>query len=373
VVLALLAVHRLGSGAVAGALVAALLVPHVVAAPVVGALVDRVRRPGIVICLAAVLFGSGLAVVVTGLGRVPLPVLLGMLAVSGCAGPALTGGLTSRLPDLVPEEQLTRAFGADVLVYNVAAVVGPAAAATVSGLASPTEAGLVLAVAAMVGGLVLLGLPASGRRPEAAPAHLTLGARAIVGDRLLAVVTFASALAQVGTGALPVVAAVLASRAGQPAAGGWLLTAAAAGGVLGSALWTARPVLEHRTELVALAGSAAIGVPIAVAALILAITSGPGLPLLALAGLFAVSGFFAGPSAGAVMTIRQRQAPDGARAQVFAMAAGIKITSSAAGAALAGALASLAAAVQLGAVAAFPLLAAGLGAVLIPSTRSGRR
>lgn len=41
--LVLLALHQTGSAALGGAMVAPLLVPHVVAAPLVGVLVDRAR------------------------------------------------------------------------------------------------------------------------------------------------------------------------------------------------------------------------------------------------------------------------------------------------------------------------------------------
>ena len=61
VALVLLALQRTGSAAVGGALVAALLVPHVVAAPAVGWLTDRARRPHALIAAAALGFAASLA------------------------------------------------------------------------------------------------------------------------------------------------------------------------------------------------------------------------------------------------------------------------------------------------------------------------
>src|SRR5215204_7134044 len=72
VALALLALQRAGSAVVSGALVAALLIPQVVAAPAIGLLVDRARRPGRVIAVAALLFGATVALAAQWLGRVPL-------------------------------------------------------------------------------------------------------------------------------------------------------------------------------------------------------------------------------------------------------------------------------------------------------------
>ena len=43
--LVLLALDRIGSAAIGGTMAAALLIPHVVAAPLIGVLVDRARQP----------------------------------------------------------------------------------------------------------------------------------------------------------------------------------------------------------------------------------------------------------------------------------------------------------------------------------------
>src|ERR687883_965734 len=76
VALVLLALQRTGSAAVGGLLVAALLVPHVVAAPLVGALADAARRPAVLVGAGATGFGLTLAVAGLGLGRLPLPLVV---------------------------------------------------------------------------------------------------------------------------------------------------------------------------------------------------------------------------------------------------------------------------------------------------------
>ena len=320
--------------------------------------------------VAALGFAATLVAVVLLLGRVPLGVVVAVLVVGGCCGPALTGGLTSQLSQLVPEARVPRAFGADSLTYNVSGIVGPALAGTVAGLWHPAAATLLMA-AISAGGAVLLAVLPLAREPRAGgegSPRLSAGVRAIAGDRVLGTVTAASSLGQLGPGALAVVAAVLATGQGRPGATGWLLAAVAVGGLFGSLWWTWRPAPSTRaarTVMIALVG---IGIPLALAA---AVTSS----LVATAALFAVSGLFLGPFTGALFTTRQDRAPEPARAQVFTISAGLKTSAAATGAALGGAIAHVAAPAQLLLVASSPLLAGLIGALVLPRrrTRAARR
>lgn len=358
VALVLLALDRLRSAGAGGVLVAALLIPHVVAAPGVGLLTDRIRQPRWVVAGAAAGFAASLAGVAVCLGLLPMWVSIVVLLLGGCCGPALTGGLTSQLSALVGDNSLPRAFGADSLGYNISGIAGPAMAAVIAGLWQPTAALLVLAAAAGLGAVLLATLPIplrartadGGRKPA-----LSAGMRAIVGDPVLGTVTAASSLGQLGFGALPVVAAVLASRQHQPAATGWLMTAVAVGGLLGSLLWTWRPVSARRAPSVVMISLIGSGAALAVAAGV------SSLPLTAV--LFTTSGVFIGPFTGALFTTRQEHAADGVQAQVFTIGAGVKTTSAAAGAALGGALAHLPVTIQLLVTAGSPMLAGALGAV----------
>lgn len=362
VALALLALERTGSAGLGGALVAVLLVPHVLAAPVVGLLVDRSRRPGLLLGAAAAGFGVALLVAAAGLGRLPAAVVLAALLVGGCCGPALTGGLSSRLGAMVPADRLPRAFGLDSLTYNTAGIAGPAVAAVLAGTTSAATATVALGAAAVAGGLGIATLPAGAAVPTAA--DLFGGLRAIVREPVLATLTGSTSLGQLGFGMLPVVVAVAASRAGDPAAAGWLLTATAAGGLVGSLLWTrwpARPELSPRWVVLGLAGA---GLPV------LAGAAHPTLPVLAV--LFAVSGIADGPLFGALLTARQHWSPAGQRSQVFTLGAGAKITAAAAGAALAGALAGGPTGGQLAIAGGIPVLAALAGAAGFARAQTAR-
>ncbi|HEY6745216.1 MAG TPA: MFS transporter, partial [Mycobacteriales bacterium] len=162
VALALLALDRLGSAALGGLLIAALLVPHVLAAPVVGLLVDRSARPARLLGAAAAVFGGALVVAGLAVGRLPTGLVLAALLAGGCCGPALTGGLSSRLSGLVPADRLPRAFGLESMSYNVAGIAGPAAAAVLAGLTSPGTATVTLGAGALAGAALLAGLPLAG-------------------------------------------------------------------------------------------------------------------------------------------------------------------------------------------------------------------
>jgi predicted MFS family arabinose efflux permease len=148
---------------------------------------------------------------------------------------------------------------------------------------------------------------------------------------------------------------VLAARQHHPAAVGWLMAAVAAGGLVGSLLWTWRPPPPERTPVVVMVALAGVGVPLALAA----VTSS----VVLVGALLALSGVALGPFTGALFTVRQRHAPEQVRGQVFTIGAGLKTTAAAAGAAVGGALAGLPTAAQFALVGAVPVLAGAAGLV----------
>ncbi|SHF61547.1 MFS transporter [Streptoalloteichus hindustanus] len=118
----LLAIERADSAVLGGTLVAALLVPHVVAAPVVGALADRVRHRRLFYATTLAAYGVALLVLGLGTGTLPPPVLLALAALGGRAGPMITGGLTGLLRELVPDTARTRAYSLDSMTYNLSQI-----------------------------------------------------------------------------------------------------------------------------------------------------------------------------------------------------------------------------------------------------------
>jgi MFS family permease len=357
--LVLLALHETNSAAVGAAMVAALLVPHVVAAPLVGSVIDRARRPRWVLAAMVLVFATALLSVAQLVGRTPLWVVLAVLLLGGCCGPAITGGLTSQLPGLVGPEKAPRAFGWDSLFYNVSSMAGPALAGLTAAAAGPRAAQSLLAGSAALGAAGVAALPiAAHPRPcrTRRPSHLD-GVREILHQRMLRLVTLSSALGQLGPGALPIVATLHATSLNRPAASGPLLAAVAAGSLLGSLLWTWHPVAPHRSPLVTTVSMIGIGAPLAGAAAASSIG--------ATAVLFGLSGIFIGPFASALFTARSQYAAEAYRTQVFTIGAGLKVTASALGAAMIAPLTGLPVWVLLLIVSSSPLLAGLLGTLLL--------
>ncbi|MFE9194439.1 MFS transporter [Micromonospora sp. NPDC007208] len=369
VALVIFALDRTGSAAVGGTLVATLLLPHVVAAPLVGGLVDRSRRPTAVLATAITVFAGALAAPVALLGHAPLWQTYLVLAIAGCCGPAVTGGLTSQLAVLAGPGHEARAFALDSLSYNVAGVVGPATVGLVAASASPSTATLALAVAGGFGalGVASLRLPASATAAEQTRAvDLFQGARAIVRNPALRTITLATSVGQLGLGGLAVVATTLTAAAHQPSRAGLLLSATAGGAFVGSLLWAWRPLPASRAPGVAVWAMVAVGVPLALAAAV------HSLPLAA--ALFALSGLFTGPFAAALFLARSHLAAEAIRTQVFTIGAGLKVAASAIGVGLLGLATDLPASAQLLVVAAFPIVAGIAGGVLLrhrPRARVG--
>ncbi|WP_262281770.1 MFS transporter [Micromonospora sp. MA102] len=366
VALVLLAIERTGSAAYGGLLVAALMVPHVVAGPVVGAVADAVRRRRLFYTFALLGYGGALVAAVAS-AATSRPLSIALVVLAGCLAPIMLGGMTSLLGDLVPD-RLDTAFGIDATSYNLAGIAGPAIAAVVAGAAGATAATVVLAALVAVGGLMLWTLPIRDRaaraRRDAGPGRRDpLGGVPLLWRRpRLGAVTLASSLGQLGVGALPVVAALLAGRFQHTSYTGLFLAAASVGGLVGS-LWSARhPIRSHPPERVVLVSVLAMAVPFALVPLVPSVWA--TLPL------FAAVGMLNGPLFCAVLAVREREAPPEARTQVFTVGAGLKCGAAAAGAALAGALTGSGVGLLLLGVAACQALGAAAGAAVL--RRAGR-
>ncbi|MEV7074346.1 MFS transporter [Streptomyces sp. NPDC093990] len=369
VALVMLAAQRADSTALGGALVAALMIPHVAAAPVVGVLADSVRRRRLFHGGAVVLYGAALLTLALLVGVTHDAVALALAAAAGCVAPLLTGGLTSLLGDLLSKERLTRAFSADAVSYNLAGICGPAVAAALGTAMSAAAALAVLGCGAMTGGALLFSLrlsPRTGRQAapgKARPADLTRGVAELMRNAPLRSVTWGSAVGQLGVGALPVVSVLLAAEYHAPWVTGGLMTVFAVGALAGSLSYAWRPVGRRRPELVVLWGLVATGIPLSMVPL----TGHAG----AAAALFAAAGFCTGPLFSALLASRERYAPAAVRTQIFTLGAGLKSTFAAAGAGAAGALGGLGAAPLMLGTAACQAVAAALALVLLRRRPSG--
>jgi MFS family permease len=351
----LLAALEHGRGAAfGGLLVAALMVPHVLAAPLVGGLADRVRSRKLLHAAALTIFGLGVAggAVLAG----PLPAAaIAAVVLAGCAAPLLIGGMSSLIGELAPG-RLQRAYGLDAASYGAAGIAGPAVAAVLASAWGAVWAAAGLGIACCVSALVVATLPIRRATADRGRPRERGAVRALWRSPSLASVTIGTSLSQVGMGALPLVAAAFAVRAGDPELTGIMLSAMAVGGLAGSLAYSARPIRRWSPETVVLVSLLATTVPFA----LVPVFHRTPVTLV----LFAVAGLIDGPMFTALLAVRDREAPSAVRTQVFTIGAGLKVTAGAAGAALAGIATGLGPAVLLLGVAGSQLLAAALAAVV---------
>lgn len=348
VAIPILAVEELGDVALGGLLVAASLGPAVLAAPLVGAMLDRSRHPRVLVAAAGAVAALGLGIGAL-LGILPTPlVALGLIA-AGAAGPFFMGGLSSFVTEEVPDER--RAYALDALSYNLGSVAGPAMVAAATALGSGRHAMALMALAALVGVVATF---ATRLRPRPVPTGSMLstmgaGLRHIALHRPLMLVTASGTLSQLGGGALPIAAVVIAlERVGDADDGALIVSAFAIGGLVGALATAARPG-RMRPELSMGLGFAVIG--------LLTVTAAVDLGIGWTVALIGVAGLFTASSSAAMLLLRKQQSPASVRGQVFTVGAGLRATAAAAGAALAGTAAGLGGSV----------LIAGIGAAWIAS------
>lgn len=324
-----------GSAASASFVLAGITVSAVLGGPLVGALLDRSATPGRVLCGALALHGAGLAATLGLLGRAPVAVTVGVAAVAGLCGPALSAGWSSQLPGVTRPETLHRAHTWDAMTFDLAGLTGPALTAAAGALLGAPAA--VMTAVALVG-LALAPAwslprrgPAGGERPpvRAALAGTVEAGKAMMRARPLARATLITVLTCGAQGMLVACSPHLGRRAFGGPEHGVLLLSGAAGAALAANAVLARRRRAPVPDLVI--GRSAL---LQAAALLLAADGRP-LPVVV---AVVVMGVADGPQLAALFAVRHREAPDRLRAQVFTLGAGLKVTAFALGAALAGIL-----------------------------------
>lgn len=335
--LVLLALHRTGSPAQGAYALTAWTAPHLLAAPLTGSLAARARRVHAFYALCLGALGAAILGLSLLLGRVPLPVALGVALAGGVFGPIVSGGLSSLVADLVPAgPERARAYALDAAAYNAASVAGPAVVTATAAACSAAVALAALAGGAIAAALFVIAVPLSARTAKAAQGPLTSdlrrGLAAVFQSPVLRLITAGSCLAYVGSGALSTTAVLLAARRAYSGGGGLLISVFAAAALAGS-LATARRQSSVPAPLIACASLLGTGTALFAAAVVQ--------PFPACAALFAAAGLFDGPLLAAILRVRADHAPTGARTQVFTLAAGLKIFAGACGSAAAGAASRL--------------------------------
>jgi hypothetical protein len=327
VALPILAVQQMGDVAVGGLLVAASMGPSVLAAPLVGAVLDSSRRPALWVAAAGLLTAAAFGAAAFA-GSIPLPAVFAMLMVAGTVSPFYMGGLSSFVVGIIPD--IRRAFAVDSLSYNASAVAGPALVALFALFLLAQWTLAILAAAAALGPVALRGvrLRAHGRASGSLWQAVKAGLHRIFSHRPLAVLTVSSTFTQLGQGGLAIAAVALSiERVGSPAEGAAVVTAFAVGSLLGAVVETARPA-RGRPHVVMIAGFLATGLLTMVAA----VDVGTAWTVVAIG----LSGVFTASTSAAMLFLRNVHSPAHLRSQIFTVSAGFRVSASAAGAALAG-------------------------------------
>lgn len=328
VALPVLAVERLDDVALGGALTGAALFPSVIAAPLVGTVLDRMRHPRRLLIASAVTTALAFGVAAF-LGDVPTPLIVVLLLIAGLATPVYMGGMSSFVTSAIPDAR--RAYAQDSLSYTVASISGPSIVGIAVGLGGARSAMLAMAVLALIGVVGSFGLAMQARPAPTVGVLRTVvaGVSHLVRHRPIAIVTSAGTLSQVAGGAAGVAAISLSmERLGTATAAAWILTAYAVGGLVGAAAVAARRWTRRPPAWTMGAAYIATGTALLVAA--------PDFGLVVAIAAFAVAGVFTAPANAAMFLLRDQESPAAVRSQVFTIGAGLRSAAAAIGAVLAG-------------------------------------
>ena len=369
VAVVLLVLARGEGVAIAGVTAGALALPGVITGPVLGAWLDRARRPLRVIAAEQVIGAAGLGTLAVAVGHVPAALTILLAAVTGALQPLSTGGMTGVLTGLSDEEYLPRATSFEAASFGTASVAGPMLAALLAGVAGAAFAVATQSVLKAMAVVVTTG--ASGAplgRADAARATEPIGATVAAGFRHfarrgpLAAVTVTGSMVMAGRGLFTVAFPLYAMHElghGQSFAG-VLWAAFAAGSAVGALGLTSRTA-RWPSQWVVVAGAALAGIVLAPVALV-------AVSVIAVV-LLAAAGALYGPSLAATFDVRRRFTPARFLGQVFTTAASVKNGSFAAGAAVSGAVvAGLGATETIALGAGIHLVGALAGAVLLESS-----
>jgi MFS family permease len=331
----LLALERTGSATVAGFLVAAITLPSLITAPLLGAWLDLRGRRKALMMLDQALASAALVAIALLLGHVPDALLVAVAFLAGLTWPLSFGGFTSLIPAIVPDELLTRANAVEATSFNVAVIAGPLLAGAIAGIAGPqtavvTEAGLTLFTL-----VLLVGFDALDSGPVRSAGSLMQvvrdGLRALVAVPELLGVSVAGALNLAGAGFLTVAFPYFCiDHLDAPRNASGALWAAFAFGSAVGALALVRLQRRYKPHNIVLMSMLVFGV------LMLPWPLAESLPVALV--LIAVASVADGPGLAATFAVRQGWAPRDLQGQIFTTAAGLKVGGFALGSAAAGPL-----------------------------------
>jgi len=367
----LFVLERTGSAALAGATVAAVTLPSLITGPLLGAWLDLTGRRRVLMIYDQLAISAGLAAILLLAGEAPdLLLPASALLLAGITYPLSFGGMTSFIPLLVPDGLLEPANAIEASSFNLALIIGPALAGTLSaafGATAPLIVEIVLSLAAL--GLILLvpGLDRAGSAAHATGRSIWSvagsGLTRIAEVPALRGVTATGVLGLGGLGLLTVAFPFFCVEhlGADRSAAGYLWAAFAFGSMVG-ALALVRLQRRLAPERLVVIGIAVFGALM----LLWPVQSS----LLGMLFVVALAGVADGPALAATFAARQQHVPPELHSQVFTTAAGLKVGAFALGSAVAGPVVLAAGSDgALLAAAVTQFVAAGAGALLMRTRR----
>ncbi len=351
-----LSIDRTGSAAMAGVLLACATLPQLATGPLVGAALDRSRRPGLILGIAVAT--SAAAVGALAVDRSLGPVAVAAALVTSVTQPALTGGLSASFARLAERPSDAAGIASwDAVAYNVAGLGGPALVTILTAVSGATVATVALAATIAVALPAVIGpWPVRPPGPERSrTATLRAAAELLVRQPVLRSVTVTTSLAFVGIGGLTIAAAAAARAAGRDGTdAGQVVTAIAVGALLGSMAWTRlRPSGDPGRQVIV--ATTATGLVL--------IAMGLGTWPVVIGGAFVV-GVLDAPVLIGTFAARHSSSPLDLRSSVFTVGASLKLAASSVGAVAAGwMLATASAGAGLVVIGAIHVTASALGVV----------
>ncbi|MFI6833370.1 MFS transporter [Kribbella sp. NPDC050241] len=331
--LVLLVLERTDSPALAGLTGAAYALPAVVTGPLLGAWLDRTPYRRSALALNQAVLGVVMLSLLGVVGHSAHWVTPVLAAVAGATLPMVSGGFTSMLPSLVPQERLARANSLEAASFGAATITGPATAATISAVFSVETAVLVIALAATLSIVAITRLPALPRAVtggEPFMASVIGGLAHLARTPRLRASTVTTTLLLGVMGILLITLPLHMKSLGMPtSAAGYLWTALEVGSVT-TALALGRLQTRWRPEYVVMVSVAAYGL----AMLTWPLAGSFGVLLL----LAAVAGLLQGPTMPAMFAARQQYSPQSLQGRVSTTAASLRVGTAALGQAAGGLL-----------------------------------
>ena len=363
--LLLVSIAALGSGASGSYLVASLTGSAAIGGPIVGALLDRSRRPRRAFSMAMLGLSVGIIAIAVSIGHAPLPALMALAAVTGLTYPALTGAWTAQLPPLVTPRMLPRAYSADAGTYSVASIIGPPAAAAL--LAVSMTAPLWLPAALLVLALIMLRFVPLAPRPRQSHhslvSDLRHGMSTIIRRLSLRRTIIITTIAFGGQAAVFICSPLIAQQlTGSLAFTGVIFGCLAAGGVLAAGLLLRFPVT--RPDATVIVTTSISGLALAA----IAVAKNP--PLVLIAAF--IIGLTEAPQLTAMFLIRSRESPERVRGQVFTTASSLRMSAFALGSAVFGSMLVFGTAAVIWAGVALHVIGLAIGLAAGPPIRRHR-